>query len=81
MQPPWMPRLDLKAPISSWKQLGSYDTASECQKEMSKLYQSNVEVMKHMYKTQGFSGDWRENLLVEASLNSLCIASDDPRLK
>lgn len=83
---------DLLAPLRSWRQYKSYDTAKECELEKTakisyEVGESNRAQAELKSVTNGEDRAWK-NGLVKMSLGilirwqkSLCIASDDPRLK
>ena len=63
-----------KAPIKKWNQEQAYDTAAEC--EAGKKYHFNLS-MENKDKEPSIIYRIRPTMFS----NSLCIASDDPRLK
>ena len=71
MSPPFdasLKKPDLDAPLAKWSQIGSFDTAQECNgQEAYNLKQA------HAARVTG--------LLLETDEAAQCIASDDPRLK
>ena len=69
MAPPINERigLDLGAPLSQWQALASFDTAAECK--------ASLKAKNRLALVLGNSR------VTETMANSVCIASDDPRLK
>jgi hypothetical protein len=59
--------IDLHAPLSSWNQYRSYDTAADCEKGLVEERKTLEESDDHVLSFVLFEG--------------LCVASDDPRLK
>lgn len=53
--------------FSQWEQMGSYDTADECDTGKAKLIKEELQA-----PASKDDGDW---------IDAKCIASDDPRLK
>ena len=83
---------DLTAPLRSWTQYRSYDTAKECEAEKKTNTNSQREVLsKHQAELKQVTNPedpyWKEQTVLMSFgiwntwRNSLCIASDDPRLK
>jgi hypothetical protein len=69
---------DVNAPLNKWKTVGSYDTAAECdagKKDTPATIYNAEEGMSEQQKKV-----WTQTImnLLEASI---CIATDDPRLK
>ena len=68
----------LKAPLRFWTIDGSFDTASDCRVERAKNLQKAEELKKHPNAVKpGMMG----MLIADSYLSSICISSDDPRLK
>lgn len=62
---------DMTAPLTKWTQDGSFDSAAECKREQGR-YRDEMNKPAHHEHYKG--EDDRRTF-------SLCIASDDPRLK
>ncbi len=69
---------DAKAPLSEWNVMDSYDTAAECDKGRHELPNQILQNEDKMTaETKVAATQTIANLLS----SSICIASDDPRLK
>ncbi len=83
----WRPSAD--APLRSWTQLGAFDTAAECEAEHSRVYdRAGRELNEAQAETKripaGPDRDFFEIarlMKIVTPLDSLCIVSDDPRLR
>jgi hypothetical protein len=60
------------APLSSWHNIGSYDTAKGC-------HDDHIAQMR-FYGDKWADKDWMERAMT-ALLDGQCISTDDPRLK
>jgi hypothetical protein len=67
-------RVDETAPLDSWIQLGSYDTAVRCQQALDQI---NAKVYAAYEKDKRARHPFQWRLGVDAK----CVATDDPRLK
>jgi hypothetical protein len=71
------------APMSRWNQLGAFDTAEKCDAAQTKEDDSTMESFSQTQEEKGKSkaetavDAWKKGVGDE----SVCIASDDPRLK
>jgi hypothetical protein len=77
MAPPFsgrVPSIDDQAPVSKWKIVASFDTAKQCEDQ---LMFSHDQAKHDLFKA---STPWEE-LATRDMARSVCIASDDPRLK
>ena len=80
MEPPAIDILTFtKTPIAQWSQVGSGDTAKECENQGEK----NVEFNQREEHSPRLSPGAKKLATTETvrSMDALCIASDDPRLK
>jgi hypothetical protein len=68
---PVFPLVDTDAPLIRWTQIGSFDSAKDCSNEQG---EHGLELTKPNYH-ESFKGQAAQYI------QSLCIASDDPRLK
>jgi hypothetical protein len=78
MSPPTRSQFDLRviasAPLNEWSQDKAFDTAAECEQFLSKLRKDSEARLQRMRN--------EENIYLKSVRHySLCIASDDPRLK
>ena len=64
------------APLSYWSQLGAYDTAKECQDFQDKVYRKS-----RRPDFRAPAGKFSTAQLRQAYSETMCVASDDPRLK
>jgi hypothetical protein len=73
MQPPWVAynTFDADAPISKWSQAISLDSAEQCEQIRT------GEISYYLAHPHAKQADWYLRL----NAASLCIATDDPRLK
>lgn len=69
-QPPPF-NIDANAPLTRWQQLDSYDSAAECNQDRT---HRGLAVLKPHHR-EGYK--WEDAQII----SSLCIASDDLRLK
>ena len=60
-------RLNQKAPLSLWDNVGTYETAAACKEQAAKLKQQHAKLTDPIMKEHFTLGQ--------------CVASDDPRLK
>ena len=69
------------APISAWTINGSYDSAAECEKKKEKLHVTGAQQLQ--FAREHFQDDKDGEFLAlgDANNRSVCIATDDPRLK
>jgi hypothetical protein len=74
----WPVAYDTNAPLTKWKQGGSFDTAKECDEKRTKSAASMLQASENMPTEK------RQKAMqtVVAMLSALqCISTDDPRLK
>jgi len=65
-----------EAPLSYWSQMGAYDTAKECEDFQARIYRRS---QQSDFRAQ--PGRFSTAQLRQAYAETMCIASDDPRLK
>ncbi len=77
MIPPWSGpgRFDDKAPMRDWRQVGTYDSASECERDRN-------ETADALLKNKDKGPDPETNNYNGTLYSSgRCVSTDDPRLK
>jgi hypothetical protein len=75
-----VPDRDFGAPISTWVQEGSFDTAAQCtdqQSRVTEMLHDPKEIAEQQSKIKG----WQAETALKRIEASKCIATDDPRLK
>jgi hypothetical protein len=76
----WPVTYDTSAPLSKWKQGGSFDTAKECNEEKEKTAMLLLQSAQNPNGTAENKQKFMQSM--SAMLYALqCIATDDPRLK
>ncbi len=80
---PFYSTLDARAkePLSQWMRVGTYDTATECGAARDQVKLEATEAAGKYSLNQLNKPRTRDELIAAEASATLCVATDDPRLK